>query len=421
MEHRTPPDGDDAKLSFRDRLAQIPDVDSPNDPEPLDQERGDWDRAAPPIVRRPAPVARPAQPETPGERIDRSYDQHVTTQPPADQHFAPQRDAQSHEPAHHSERQVIGKRQRRWPFVVGLAVVVIALVVLVPLFVARRTFDSIPRIPVAESLSTPATAGRNILLVGTDSRDGIDTSTENAEVILGEGIAGERSDTIMVLRISEDGSRFLSLPRDLWLPINGGDEQRINTAIRQGPDALINTVQGAPLGIPISSYVQVDLAGFIDLVDAVGGVDIVIEHPAFDRGSGLDLPTAGTVTLDSAQALAWVRSRTYTEIVDGQPVVDPTADLGRVARQQVFMRALLTKVLDQRNPVVLNEMAESIAAAIAIDDSTSMTDVLAFANDLRSGTPESVVLPTVPDRRSGNSVLVLTDAAPEILRSFGAQ
>ena len=183
----------------------------------------------------------------------------------------------------------------------------------------------------------------------------------------------------------------------------------------------INTVQGAPLGIPISSYVQVDLAGFIDLVDAVGGVDIVIEHPAFDRGSGLDLPTAGTVTLDSAQALAWVRSRTYTEIVDGQPVVDPTADLGRVARQQVFMRALLTKVLDQRNPVVLNEMAESIAAAIAIDDSTSMTDVLAFANDLRSGTPESVVLPTVPDRRSGNSVLVLTDAAPEILRSFGAQ
>ena len=149
----------------------------------------------------------------------------------------------------------------------------------------------------------------------------------------------------MILRVDDNGSRFLSLPRDLWLPINGGAEQRINTAIGQGPEALINTVQ-SELRIPISNYVQVDLAGFIDVVDAIGGVDITIENPVFDRNSGLDLPTAGVVTLDSTQALAWVRSRTFTEIIDGQPVVDPTSDLGRVQRQQEFMRALLNKVLD---------------------------------------------------------------------------
>lgn len=418
MVHPTPPNDDDSVSSFRDRLAQIPDADQASALENPVQRRDDWDAAVPPVVRRAAPVARPAQSNTHlhAEQRDAQPHQPAVEYAAADAHHGHQQ-----QQGHYAEREVIGTRRRRWPFALGLLVVVLAIVLLIPLFVARRTFDAVPRIPVAESLTAPVGTGRNILLVGTDSRDGIDAGTENADVILGSGIAGERSDTIMVLRISEDGSRFLSLPRDLWLPINGGAEQRINTAIAQGPDALINTVQGSPLGIPISSYVQVDLAGFIDLVDAVGGVEITIENPAFDRGSGLDLPTAGTVTLDSAQALAWVRSRTFTEIIDGQPVVDPTSDLGRVARQQVFMRALLTKVLEQRNPAVLNQMANSIAEAIAIDDATSMTDALSIANDLRSGTPESVVLPTVPDTRAGNSVLLLADGAAEVLRSFGAQ
>ena len=138
-------------------------------------------------------------------------------------------------------------KRRRWPAVLGVLLIIGALLVVVPLIIALRTFDSVPRAPVAESLTAPApeATARNILLVGTDSREGIDESTENAEVILGEGIAGERSDTIMILRVEEGGSRFLSLPRDLWLPINGGAEQRINTAIAQGPDSLINTVQTA--------------------------------------------------------------------------------------------------------------------------------------------------------------------------------
>ena len=391
-----PSDHRSGRQSFRDRLAQIPDL----EPEEADA-NDDWEHAAPPVVQRSAPIARPRQAEPEPLQREPDYDQNVQSDT----------DYEEYEP--------IGQpRRRRWPFVVGLLLLIIALLVVIPVFLARRTFDSIERVPVAEALSVPVPEGRNILLVGTDSRDGIDSDTENAGVILGEGISGERTDTIMILRLEEDGSKFLSLPRDLWLPINGGAEQRINTAFGQGPEALINTVRNE-LGIPISHYVQVDLAGFIDLVDAVGGVDITIENPAFDTRSGLDLPTAGTVTLDSNQALAWVRSRTYTEIIDGQNRVDLTSDLGRVARQQVFMRALMDKVLAQRNPVVLNEMAAAMAAAVELDDATSLTEAVSIANTLRQGTPESVVLPTTPDTRSGNSVLILTPEADEVLRQFG--
>jgi LCP family protein required for cell wall assembly len=298
----------------------------------------------------------------------------------------------------------------------------LVVAILVPLFMARRVFNSVERVPVAEVLTPPVPAGTNILLVGTDSRAGIDESTENAGAIIGGDVAilGERTDTIMILRLHEDGtSKFLSLPRDLWLPINGGTSQRINTAFQQGPEAIINTVQ-SELGVPISHYVQVDLAGFIDLVDAVGGVDITIPYPAFDDRSGLNLATAGTVTLDSTQALAYVRSRFFYELRDGVRVGDPTSDLGRVQRQQEFMRALMAKLSTQRNPRVLNDMGNAMASAIAIDDATTLAQAMRIANSLRGEAPESVVLPTLPDSINGNSVLVLTSEAPEVLAQFGA-
>ncbi len=404
LHHVNPSDHDDGAPSFRERLSRIPDVEA--DP----PEQYDWQTAAPPVVqapersRRQAPVARPS----PGPRVE------------------PQRARQPQEPVYDEpefddyEPLVVPRRRRRWPLVLFFLLALLGLALIIPLYIARQTFNDIERIPVAQVLQEPIPEGRNILLVGTDSRDGIDADTENAGLILGEGdIAGERTDTIMVLRIEEGGSKFLSLPRDLWLPINGGAEQRINTAYVQGPIALINTVQ-SELGIPLSHFVEVDLAGFIDVVDAVGGVDVTIEHPAFDRASGLNLPTAGTVTLDSTQALAWVRSRRYTEVINGAEVVDGTSDIGRVARQQEFMRALMAKVAEQRNPVVLNDMASSMSTAVAMDDATSLTDALEIANTMRTATPVSVVLPTVPTTRGSNSVLVLGDGAAEVLREFGA-
>ncbi|MGI9604610.1 MAG: LCP family protein [Acidimicrobiales bacterium] len=399
------PNEQDEGSNFRARLTNIPSIDDA----PLDEE---WARQhRPPVLRVPepaatprrAPIARPASLVEPDQE-PYGYDD----LPPDDDNGAA----------------VYEHRRRRWPWLLGGLAVVAALVVAIPLFIAWRTFDSIERIDLGQTL-TPiaATPGTNILLVGTDSREGIDTDTENSGLILGDGsISGQRSDTIMILRLNDDGtSQFLSLPRDLWLPINGGGSQRINTAIgtADGAAAVVNTVQDE-LGVPINNYVQIDLAGFIDLVDALGGVTITIPHPAFDRASGLDLPTAGDVTLDSTQALAYVRSRRYTEIRDGREVTDPTSDLGRVQRQQDFMRALFAKSAAERNPIALNDMASAVSEAVIIDETMALGDVIDIARKVQGGLPESTVLPTRPASINGNSVLLLADDAGAVLATFGA-
>ncbi len=396
---------------FRKRLAAIPKIDEA----PVDDL---WERAAPPVVKPPAPVARPHLPGgTPAEeQFFGSPDHQVLLDPDPG---LPERRLNEPDYPEYVATPVVKKRRRRWPLVFAMLIFLAGLAIVIPLYLASRTFANIERVPVSEALVDPVPAGTNVLLIGTDSRDGIDTETENAGLILGDGIAGERTDTVMVLRIEDEGSKFLSLPRDLWLPIDGGDPQRINAAFARSPEALINTVQNE-LGIPISHFVQVDLAGFIDLVDAVGGVDITIANPAFDRNSGLDLPNAGTVTLDSTQALAFVRSRSYTEIVNGSEVVDLTSDLGRVQRQQDFLRALLLKVSQERNPATVNSMTSAVAEALVIDDGTSLTDALRLANSIRTSSPESVTLPTSPTTTGGGAaVLVLNDESPATLAQFG--
>ena len=347
----------DEPSSFRERLAAIPKADEA----PLDQ---DWHRGAPPVVRPPAPIARPAAKVARAQEsaADRYFDENNAPWPAAAEPSGLVEPGDG-ERAIRPRRE--RKRRRKWPLFLFLLLVLLVLAIVIPLFLANRTFNSIERVPVAQALVDPLPTGTNLLLVGTDSRADIDAETENSEVILGEGIAGERTDTMMILRIGEDGSSFMSLPRDLWLPIDGGDSGRINGAFGRGPDALINTIQ-SELGIPISHYVQVDLAGFIEVVDAVGGVDITIPNPAFDPRSGLNLPVAGTVTLDSAQALAYVRSRFYTEIIDGAEVTDLTSDLGRVQRQQTFLRAMLAKLAAERNPATLNSMSEAIGEALVL-------------------------------------------------------
>ena len=404
----------DEPTPFRERLAAIPKADD----EPIDLS---WENAASPSPKPAAPVARPGNSVYRGEpsevedrffEDDRGFEDEPGAWPAAASDLSPA----------HPDTIVPERRRRRrrriWPLVLFALLALVVLAIVVPLFIANRTFNNIDRIEVSDVLVEPLPAGTNMLLVGTDSREGIDADNPNARAILGDDVVGLRSDTIMVLRIGEDGSSFLSLPRDLWLPIDGGDSGRINGAIgRGGPEALISTVQ-TELGIPISHYMQVDFAGFLDVVDAVGGVEITIPHPASDRASGLSLPIAGTVTLDRDQALAYVRSRSYTETIDGQVVVDGTGDLGRVERQQAFMRGLMNKVMAERNPVTLNAMAEAMAGSLLLDDSTSLTDALQLLNQMRSLTPTSVTLPTTPERVGNAAVLTLNENSAEVLAQF---
>jgi LCP family protein required for cell wall assembly len=194
------------------------------------------------------------------------------------------------------------------------------------------------------------------------------------------------------------GSKMLSIPRDLIVTVaDTKTRERINAAYNTdlggGPARLIKTVQQS-LGIPINRYMEVDFVTFAGLVDAVGGVNIVFPYPAFDNNTGLDVKTAGSVKLNGEQSLAYVRSRHYTEIKeDGKPHEDPTADLGRVTRQQAFLRAVMSKVASSHNPITLLRVGGEVAKGIRVDDNLGLWGAMRLAWDLKGVNPQSVPLP----------------------------
>jgi LCP family protein required for cell wall assembly len=261
----------------------------------------------------------------------------------------------------------------------------------------------------------------NFLLVGSDSRDGADLDADDIGAIgTLDDVQGQRADTIMILRRDNDGGVALtSLPRDLWVPIAGtGRSGRINGAYNEGAERLAATVTEA-LGIPVHHYVEVDFFGFKDIIDSVGGVDLCVEYVTRDTRSGLNLDP-GCQTLDGTMALAFARSRYYEEFRDGQWRVDGSADLGRIRRQQLFMRAAINgAILEWRSsPFSSSRLIDSVTASVRIDGSV---DPIRAADSLRRAAEEDLVtyvLPVRPVTIGDAAVLELDTGADEVLDYF---
>jgi LCP family protein required for cell wall assembly len=280
-------------------------------------------------------------------------------------------------------------------------------------------FSRIDRVDVGPVLSSAA-RGTNYLVVGSDSRAAIDPNAPDAGAFLAGPALGERADTIIVLRVGDGPPRMLSIPRDLWVTYpSSGEEGRINGAYSEGPGALVAAVTG--IGIPIDHYLQIDFVSFAGLVDAVGGIEVDFPHPAFDEMSGLAVDTAGSVTLDGSQALGFVRSREYTEIIDGELVTDPTGDIGRTERQRTFLTALFGKLGATRNPFALRSAAAALAPGLAIDDTMTYLDALGLVFRVRGVSSASEELPVYPFTTSGGaSVLGLSEPdASAVIAGFG--
>lgn len=279
---------------------------------------------------------------------------------------------------------------------------------------ANAKFNEIDKVPVSSVLTPTEGDGTNYLILGSDSREavveagGTDPNVQPND----ESPSGQRSDTMLVLRTSGDGAKLLSIPRDLLVTLPNGSEGRINGAYNDGPAAIIQTIQ-SNLQIPIHRYIEVDFVTFASLVDALGGITLgadIIPCPAFDERAGLNIPTAGPVELDGTTALGFVRSRHYTEVCDGVERTDPTGDLGRIVRQQAFLRTVLADAGRSRNPFTLMRIASSVTDGLRIDDGMSLTDAIRFAWNMGKLDPESVTLPTTGRRTSsGASVLDLID------------
>ena len=130
---------------------------------------------------------------------------------------------------------------------------------------------------------------QNWLVVGSDSRDVIAANDPNGAVFTGGGESGggQRSDTIMIVRVDPKGEHLdiLSLQRDLWLPIaRTGGSERINSAygFPDGPQRLIDTIR-QDLKIDINHYVEINFESFQGIVEAVGGIAMYFDHPMRDN------------------------------------------------------------------------------------------------------------------------------------------
>lgn len=289
-------------------------------------------------------------------------------------------------------------------------------------------FGQIARFDVAIDIPPASGEPRNYLLVGSDTRDGLDPDDPadagffDDDGTFSEGVV-QRTDTIMVLRVDPDAGEayLLSLPRDLWVPIaDTGENNRINVAFSRGREVLVDTIR-QNFGIPIHHYVEVDLVGFRGLVEAVGGVPIYFSDPVRDDFSGLRVDSAGCVNLDGQQALAFARSR-HLEIQDtdtGRWRTDPSGDLGRMTRQQEFIRKAISRAVSKglTNPATLNELVGVGVDFVGLDPTLTARDLVSLGRRFASFDAESLQTfstPATPFRTAGGaSVLGLEERDAE--------
>jgi polyisoprenyl-teichoic acid--peptidoglycan teichoic acid transferase len=295
------------------------------------------------------------------------------------------------------------RRRRTWPQRLLLTFNVLVVLVCFAsagglLYVFRQT-TNVARFSLSTTLNQTTKKGEpeNFLLVGIDSAAGINP---NDPINIGRG-ATNNTDTIMILRVDpgSDKAQLLSLPRDLWVRIAETDyHEKINAALATGgPQRLIETIQ-QNFGIPINHFVQVDFEAFRSLVDAVGGIPIYFPWPARDSHTGLNITKAGCTTLDGVQGLAYARSRYFQSEQDGVWESDPTSDIGRIARQQQFIKLALKRAIAKgaRNPFVASRLIGTAEKDVTLDDQLTTGDLLSLAEQFRNFDPNSLEVFTPP-------------------------
>ena len=208
----------------------------------------------------------------------------------------------------------------------------------------------------------------SILLLGVDTGD------------LGRTERG-RSDTMMVVTVNPNTkkSTLLSIPRDTYTEIVGyGTNDKLNHAYAFGGNSMaINSVQNL-LDIPIDYYVTVNMAGIQEIVNAVGGVDVV--SPLTFTSTGYTFYEGDVTHLDGAAALAFARMR----------YEDPNGDTGRQARQRLIIEGVVDKVTSASTLVnyqnILGSLSNNVQTNFQMKDYLALqgNDYLAAARNITS-------------------------------------
>lgn len=281
------------------------------------------------------------------------------------------------------------KRSRRWPRRTLVAVNALVLVMLVAAGSAyayvSSVFDNVHHISVKGLTYTPVSSAMTILAVGSDTRN---LGAGNSAAFGNDStVTGQRSDTIMLIRVvpATSSVAILSIPRDLLVPIAGMGTTRVNAAFNSGPNLLVQTLT-SDLGIKINHFIVLNFYTFTKIADSLGGVYQYFPAPARDAYSLLNVP-AGCVLLKGANALGFVRSRHYEYYLDGswQYQLVPESDLGRIERQQDFIKLALKKAehTGLTNLGTLSSVITGIASSLTVDSNFSTSLMFRLAATFR--------------------------------------
>ena len=300
--------------------------------------------------------------------------------------------------------------RRRWRVIVAslaAAVVLAAAGVFVAGYVTyRKVASEVHHVTVRDLGKRPpvySTTSENILIVGSDSRAGLD---HHQQVLLHTGDDdGDNTDTIMLVHISPGRQLMtvMSIPRDTMVPYyqcdagagyagqqaDPNDYERINAVLAAGgPSCLWKTVE-QQTGIRIDHFVEIGMAGFVNVVNDLGGVTVCVPFAVNDLVSGLDVP-AGEQHIDGITALAFWRTR--EDIGEG-------SDLQRIQRDQFMSAQIVKGVLSSgllSNPLKLVQVASDLAPNLTVDSGMSTSDLVSLGESLRNLAAGDVQFVTAP-------------------------
>lgn len=220
----------------------------------------------------------------------------------------------------------------------------------------------------------------NIMIMGVDERD--------------DDVG--RSDTLFVVTVDTNTKQvaMLSVPRDTRVKIPGHGWDKINHAYPLGGHQLTQKAVEALLGIKMDHYVMINIAGFKKIVDAIGGVDINVEKRMYyidpydnngKNGEGLVIDLRpGLQHMDGETAIQYVRYR------------DEEGDIGRVERQQKFLKAVMAEVTSPSVITKIPAIIREVSSVIKSDMSTG--EMLNLAKALNDASKKGLKTDMVPGK-----------------------
>lgn len=287
----------------------------------------------------------------------------------------PKREYNKPQPIYRSRRERQRKKKTNWLPIVLLVLAFIVAAVAGALFASSSLFDEKP---VAKKTEMMASGDKTVvMLMGVDER---------------EGDVG-RSDTLMIATLDPKKKKaaILSIPRDTRVKIQGHGFDKINAAYAYGGHKLTQSTVENLLGVEMEHYVLINVNAFTKIIDAIGGVDINVEKRMYyedpwDDNGGLVINLyPGQQHMDGKTAITYVRYR------------DEEGDIGRIARQQKFMQAVMDKLTSPaiipRIPAIIGEVVDCIDTDLSVKQ---MIEFMSALKDAQARGLQTEMLPGKP-------------------------